>query len=191
MLLCTAGGRENLRTDRELRPSLGEIGKATWLVDNTLEKGTVVFHYYSWVYFKMYSPTENWKGLPKGLEGFQIKQNNSLWSQIVTGNNMLSTQEPNKSEKLNALKQDVRKLQIHSSDFLNTFRFLLFLNFQMWSFFQKLYWHVCRSKTLRSTVAVLWNIFHFCFIGLRDMIAILCHASLPPSLFKMNRNLVI
>lgn len=29
MLLCTAGGRENLRTDRELRPSLGEIGKAT------------------------------------------------------------------------------------------------------------------------------------------------------------------
>ncbi len=29
MFLRTAGGRENLRTDRELRPSLGEIGKAT------------------------------------------------------------------------------------------------------------------------------------------------------------------
>lgn len=47
MLLRTAGGRGDLRTDRELRPSLGEIGKASSLGNNRLEKGTVVFHYYS------------------------------------------------------------------------------------------------------------------------------------------------
>lgn len=73
MVLCTAGGRENLRTDRQLKPSPCEIGKATWLGDNRLEKDTVVFHYYSWVYFKMYSPAEKGRRASKRpLRSFRV-----------------------------------------------------------------------------------------------------------------------
>ncbi len=89
MHLCTAGGREDLRTDKELRPSPGEIVKATWLGDNRLEKGSVVFHYYSWVYFRIYFTAEGRRMTSKSPRGVSEAKHQSLETNSVAGNNTM------------------------------------------------------------------------------------------------------